>query len=85
MWAVRAVGLISVCFLAFDLMLGAVADMRGASGYIKPFHTWNMLFCSFVSPEFFEASHLHNAIEVGTFENFLPGLYEQRSDLEDLR
>ncbi|MEM1085712.1 MAG: hypothetical protein AAGI48_16510 [Verrucomicrobiota bacterium] len=37
------------------------------------------------SPEFFEAWHLHNAIEVGTFENFLPALYEQRGDAENLR
>ncbi|MEM1113945.1 MAG: hypothetical protein AAGI11_18670 [Pseudomonadota bacterium] len=33
---------------------------------------------SHFSPEFFEAWHTHNVIEVGTFENFLPSLYEQR-------
>ncbi|MEL6709182.1 MAG: hypothetical protein AAFP79_12940 [Pseudomonadota bacterium] len=37
------------------------------------------------SPEFFSAWHLHNTIEVGTFENFLPALYEQRDTLTDLR
>ncbi|MEM9742486.1 MAG: hypothetical protein AAF918_07355 [Pseudomonadota bacterium] len=31
-------------------------------------------------PEFFSAWHRHNVIEVGTFENFLPALYEQRAD-----
>ena len=36
------------------------------------------------SPEFFQAWHLHNTIEVGTFENFLPALYAQRSDLKSL-
>ncbi|MEM9501063.1 MAG: hypothetical protein AAF941_04385 [Pseudomonadota bacterium] len=30
------------------------------------------------SPEFFAAWHLHNAIEVGTFEHFLPPLFAQR-------
>lgn len=29
-------------------------------------------------PEFFETWHLHNTIEVGVFENFLPALYSQR-------
>ncbi|MEM6583692.1 MAG: hypothetical protein AAF699_20605 [Pseudomonadota bacterium] len=33
---------------------------------------------SHFSPEFFEAWHTHNVIEVGTFENFLPSLYEQK-------
>jgi hypothetical protein len=36
------------------------------------------------SPEFFEAWQTHNAIEVGTFENFLPALYEQRKQLNHL-
>ena len=36
------------------------------------------------SPEFFEAWHLHNTIEVGTFENFLPALHAQRGDLESI-
>ena len=35
---------------------------------------------SHFSTEFFEAWHLHNAIEVGTFENFLPAIYQQRED-----
>ncbi|MEM9045296.1 MAG: hypothetical protein AAGC81_11405 [Pseudomonadota bacterium] len=35
-------------------------------------------------PEFFEAWHLHNTIEVGVFENFLPALYAQRETPEAL-
>lgn len=31
-------------------------------------------------PEFFEAWHRHNVIEVGVFENFLPALYAQRNN-----
>ncbi len=38
----------------------------------------NQRITSHFSPEFFEAWHTHNAIEAGTFENFLPALYEQR-------
>ena len=37
------------------------------------------------SPEFFEAWQLHNSIEVGTWENFLPGLFTQREDLSALQ
>ncbi|MEM1196272.1 MAG: hypothetical protein AAGH57_09235 [Pseudomonadota bacterium] len=37
------------------------------------------------SPEFFDAWHLHNTIEVGTFENFLAPLYAQREDPRGLR
>ncbi|MEM1402760.1 MAG: hypothetical protein AAGG55_05465 [Pseudomonadota bacterium] len=36
------------------------------------------------SPEFFEAWQTHNVIEVGTFENFLPALFDQRDRLESL-
>ncbi|MEO1550880.1 MAG: hypothetical protein AAFR93_10680 [Pseudomonadota bacterium] len=36
------------------------------------------------SPEFFEAWHRHNVIEVGTFENFLPALFAQRDNLNSL-
>ena len=36
------------------------------------------------SEEMFTAWHLHNAIEVGTFENFLPALYAQRNQLDQL-
>ena len=39
---------------------------------------------SHFSTEFFEAWQMHNAIEVGTFENFLPAIYEQREDKENL-
>lgn len=35
--------------------------------------------------EFFDAWHLHSAIEVGTFENFLPALYAQRKMIGTLR
>ncbi len=36
------------------------------------------------SSEFFDAWHLHNCIEVGVFENFLPALFAQRTDLDRL-
>jgi len=36
------------------------------------------------SEENFAAWHLHNAIDVGAFENFLPALYTQRENLDDL-
>ena len=36
------------------------------------------------SEEMFSAWHLHNAIEVGTFENFLPALYAQREQPDQL-
>lgn len=36
------------------------------------------------SPEFFEAWQTHNVIEVGTFENFLPALFAQRKQGNDL-
>ena len=35
-------------------------------------------------PEFFNAWHRHNVIEVGVFENFLPPLWNQRADLSNL-
>lgn len=36
------------------------------------------------STTFFEAWHLHNTIEVGTFENFLPVLFAQRANMTSL-
>jgi len=36
-------------------------------------------------PQFFEAWHTHNVIEVGTFEHFLPALYAQRDAGPELR
>ncbi|MEL6569615.1 MAG: hypothetical protein AAFQ22_14465 [Pseudomonadota bacterium] len=36
-------------------------------------------------PQFFEAWHMHNVIEVGTFERFLPVLYAQRDVGTELR
>ena len=35
-------------------------------------------------PEFFDAWHRHNVIEVGAFENFLPPLFNQNADLTTL-
>ena len=35
--------------------------------------------------EFWEAWITHNTIEVGVFENFLPALYSQRNDLDNLQ
>ena len=37
-----------------------------------------------ISTTFFEAWHLHNAIEVGTFENFLPALFAQKANMTSL-
>lgn len=44
----------------------------------------NQKIGSHFSTEFFEAWHLHNVIEVGTFENFLPALFAQRDDRQNL-
>lgn len=55
----------------YEIVIGAGGNnaiSRFINGRIK----------SHFSPEFFEAWHTHNVIEVGTFENFLPALYEQR-------
>ncbi|MEM9330824.1 MAG: hypothetical protein AAGA53_05830 [Pseudomonadota bacterium] len=35
-------------------------------------------------PEFFAAWHRHNVIEVGTFENFLPALFNQKNSFSSL-
>ncbi|WP_122082056.1 hypothetical protein [Vibrio coralliirubri] len=37
-----------------------------------------------LTPDFWKAWITHNTIEVGVFENFLPVLYSQRNDLENL-
>ncbi len=50
----------------------------GASGNNPLVRALNGRITGRYPPEFFEAWHLHNSIEVGTFENFLPALYEQR-------
>ncbi len=50
----------------------------GVSGNNFLAKTINKLLTKELSTDFFEAWHLHNTIEVGTFENFLPALYEQR-------
>ena len=44
----------------------------------------NARISSHFGPEFFEAWHRHNVIEVGVFENFLPPLFDQRSDPSNL-
>lgn len=44
----------------------------------------NSRISSHFGPEFFEAWHRHNVIEVGVFENFLPSLFDQRSDTSNL-
>ena len=56
----------------------------GASGRNPLSRLVNRRVASHFSPEFFEAWHLHNAIEVGTFENFLPAIYQQRENREQL-
>ncbi|MEM8917492.1 MAG: hypothetical protein AAGE37_01425 [Pseudomonadota bacterium] len=56
----------------------------GASGNNPVSRALNKKITSDYSPEFFAAWQLHNTIEVGTFENFLPALYDQRSDLSSL-
>ncbi|MEM9739949.1 MAG: hypothetical protein AAF829_08765 [Pseudomonadota bacterium] len=56
----------------------------GASGNNPIARALNKKITSEYSPEFFAAWQLHNSIEVGTFENFLPALYDQRSDLANL-
>lgn len=42
--------------------------------------TLNKLITRELNTDFFSAWHLHNTIEVGTFENFLPALYAQRHE-----
>ena len=44
----------------------------------------NRRICREFGPDFFDAWHRHNTIEVGVFENFLPAIYSQRSDLSTL-
>lgn len=56
----------------------------GASGNSLVSRLVNKKVGSHFSTEFFEAWHLHNAIEVGTFENFLPALYAQKENLSGL-
>ncbi|MEM9055105.1 MAG: hypothetical protein AAGB16_07250 [Pseudomonadota bacterium] len=56
----------------------------GASGNNPVARALNKKITGDYSPEFFAAWQLHNTIEVGTFENFLPALYDQRSDLANL-
>lgn len=56
----------------------------GASGNNPLIRALNRKIIGDYSPEFFEAWHLHNTIEVGTFENFLPALYAQRENLSGM-
>lgn len=57
----------------------------GVSGNNPIARALNKKITADYSPEFFSAWHLHNAIEVGTFENFLPALYAQRENTAGLR
>lgn len=52
----------------------------GATGNNPIVRAFNRRLTAEYSPEFFAAWHLHNTIEVGTFENFLPALFAQRDD-----
>lgn len=52
----------------------------GASGNNPLVRAFNRRLTKEYSPEFFAAWHLHNTIEVGTFENFLSALFAQSSD-----
>jgi hypothetical protein len=61
----------------YEVVIGASANNPLARAF-------NRKLTSKFSPEFFEAWQLHNTIEVGTFENFLPALYAQRSQLREL-
>lgn len=56
----------------------------GASGNSPVSRFINQRITHAFSPEFFEAWQLHNVIEVGTFESFLPALYQQRKDVGSL-
>ncbi|MEO0696654.1 MAG: hypothetical protein AAFY84_11190 [Pseudomonadota bacterium] len=56
----------------------------GTSGNSPIARALNSKITSDYSPEFFAAWQLHNTIEVGTFENFLPVLFAQRGDLSSL-
>ena len=57
----------------------------GVSGNNPIARALNRRITAAYSPEFFSAWHLHNTIEVGTFENFLPALFAQRETPDDLR
>ncbi len=51
----------------------------GATGSGPLIRAFNRRLTAHYPPEFFEAWHLHNTIEVGVFENFLPALYALRA------
>ncbi|MEO1648632.1 MAG: hypothetical protein AAFR32_07430 [Pseudomonadota bacterium] len=52
----------------------------GATGDNPLVRALNRKITGDYSPEFFAAWQRHNTIEVGTFENFLPPLFAQRTD-----
>lgn len=56
----------------------------GASGENPVARFINSRITGEFAPEFFAAWHLHNVVEVGTFENFLPALFAQRNELSSL-
>ena len=55
----------------YEVVIGTSKQGRFAK------HVNNVISKRF-GPDFFEAWHRHNVIEVGTFENFLPNIYAQR-------
>lgn len=56
----------------------------GATGNNPVARIINKRITGAFGPEFFAAWHRHNVIEVGTFENFLPALFDQRDKLSSL-
>ena len=56
----------------------------GATGDNPLVRALNRKITAEYSPEFFAAWQRHNTIEVGTFENFLPPLFAQRSGEGDM-
>ncbi|MEL6317716.1 MAG: hypothetical protein AAFR16_08790 [Pseudomonadota bacterium] len=57
----------------YEVVIGVSADTAVA-------RMINAKVTSKFGSEFFGAWHLHNTIEVGVFENFLPALFEQRDE-----
>ncbi|MEM9628329.1 MAG: hypothetical protein AAGA21_19005 [Pseudomonadota bacterium] len=61
----------------YEVVIGATADNMLT-------RLINKRLCAKFGPEFFDAWHRHNVIEVGVFENFLPPLFDQNADLTTL-
>ncbi|WP_164662207.1 hypothetical protein [Tropicibacter sp. Alg240-R139] len=56
----------------------------GAGGHGLASKLINKKISKVAGPDFFSAWQRHNVIEVGTFENFLPVLYAQKENLQNL-